>query len=77
MSFYYGRKPKKPDEAKKKTDVDDIDIGSSNGLVYNPIPLGEEWKVDFAEELVEMKSNRHGVDLSTAELDEILREVTT
>ena len=61
----------------KKTDVDDIDIGSSKGLVYNPIPLGEEWKGNFAEELVEMKSNRHGVDLSTVELDAILREVTT
>ena len=33
----------------QKTDVDDIVIGSTNGLVYNPIPHGEEWKVDFAE----------------------------
>ena len=55
----------------KKTDVDDIDIGSSNGLVYNPIPLGEEWKVDFAEELVEMKSNRHGGNLRTERVDTV------
>ena len=60
-----------------KTDVDEIEIGSTHKLVYNQIPSGEEWKVDFAEELVEIKSNRHGVDFSTAQLDEILREVTT
>ena len=61
----------------KKTDVDEIEIGSTHKLVYNQIPSGEEWKVDFAEELVEIKSNRQGVDFSTAQLDEILREVTT
>ena len=61
----------------KKTNVDDIEIGSTSGLTYHPIPSGEEWKVGFAEELIEIKSNRHGVDLSTAELDEILGEVTT
>ena len=60
-----------------KTDVDEIEIGSTHKLVYNQIPSGEEWKVDFAEELVEIKSNRQGVDFSTAQLDEILREVTT
>ena len=61
----------------KKTDVDDIKIGSTNGLVYNEIPEGDEWKVKFAAELIQIKSNRHGIDFSTAELDEILREVTT
>jgi hypothetical protein len=60
-----------------KTDVEEIEIGSTRGLVYNAIPDGDEWRVIFAEELIDMKSNRHGVDLSTAELDEILREVTT
>ena len=61
----------------KKTDVDEIEIGSTHKLVYNQIPSGEEWKVDFAEEVVEIKSNRRRVDFSTAQLDEILREVTT
>ena len=61
----------------KKTDVDDIKIGSTNGPVYNEIPEGDEWKVKFAAELIQIKSNRHGIDFSTAELDEILREVTT
>ena len=59
------------------TDVDDIKTDSANGLRHNPIPRGEERKMDFAEEVVEMKSNRHGVNFSAAELDEILREVTT
>ena len=64
-------------ELTKKTDVDEIEIGSTHKLVYNQIPSGEEWKVEFAEEVVEIKSNRRGVDFSTVQLDELLREVTT
>ena len=58
------------------TSVDSITPGSTRELLYKPVPEGEEWKVNFAKELIEMKSER-GVDLTKDELEEILYEVTT
>ena len=58
------------------TSVDSITPGSTRELLYKPVPEAEEWKVNFAKELIEMKSER-GVDLTKDELEEILYEVTT
>ena len=57
------------------TSVDSITPGTRE-LLYKPVPEGEEWKVNFAKDLIEMKSER-GVDLTKDELEEILYEVTT
>ena len=60
-----------------KTSVDDLVIGCTRGLVYNEIPDGEEWKVSFAKDLINMNFDLHGVSLTKPEIEEMMREVTT
>ena len=61
-----------------KTNVNELEIGCTKGLLYNPIPDGEAWRVAFAEELLEMRNGTLGdVNLTRKEIDEILIEVTT
>ena len=59
------------------TSVDDLEIGCTRGLVYNEIPDGEEWKLNFAKDLITMNFDPHGVGLTKPEIEEIIREVTT
>ena len=59
------------------TSVDDLVIGCTRGLVYNEIPDGEEWKLNFAKDLITMNFDPHGVGLTKPEIEEIIREVTT
>ena len=60
-----------------KTSVDDVDAGSSRGLTYNLVPDGDEWKIDFAKELIGIKSGDHQTNLTRTEIDEILHVITT
>ena len=59
------------------TSIDDIKPGSTCGLLYKPVPEGDEWKIHFAKDLINLKSERHGLDLEKYEIEEILFEVTT
>ena len=58
-----------------KTSVDDLEIGGTLGLLYNQIPEGDEWKVNFARDLINWKSD--DVSLTKCEAEQILDEVTT
>ena len=59
------------------TSIHDIKVGSTRGLIYKPIPDGEDWKVNIAKDLIDMKSGRQGVDLTKEEVEEMLHVVTT
>ena len=60
-----------------KTSVDDVDAGSSRGLTYNLVPDGDEWNINFAKELIGIKSGDHQTNLTRTEIDEILHVITT
>ena len=60
-----------------KTSVDDLEVGSTRGLLYKRIPDGEDWRINFAKELIDMKSGGLQVELTRAEIDDILHLVTT
>ena len=59
------------------TTIDDITPGSTRGLMYKPVPGGDECQIPFAKDLIDMKSERDGLDLAKHEIEEILDEVTT
>ena len=59
------------------TSIDDIRPGSTCGLLYKPVPEGNECQIHFAKDLIDLKSERHGLDLAKQEIEEILFEVTT
>ena len=59
------------------TSIHDIKVGSTRGLIYKPIPDGEDWKVNIAKDLIDMKSGRQCVDLTKEEVEEMLHVVTT
>ena len=53
--------------------IDELKKGDFENLIYNEIPVGEEWKRKLAEELVERKNGIMDVDILTAdEVNEIL-----
>ena len=59
------------------TSVHDLVIGCTRGLVYNKIPEGEEWIVNFAEDLINMNCDIRGVGLTRNEIEQMMQEVTT
>ena len=56
---------------------DDLVIGSTRGLVYNKIPEGQEWRVNFAEDLINVNCDNRGVGLTRSEIEHMMQEVTT
>ena len=62
----------------KKSSVDDIIIDDIKTLVYNVIPPGDEWKVNLAKEILDVKGRDMELKiLNNAELDDILEEILT
>ena len=59
------------------TSIDDITLGCTRGLLYKPVPEGDEWQIHLAKDLIDMKSERQGLDLAKHEIEEILNEITT
>ena len=73
-----GRNLRKLMKAVGKTCIDDLDAKDINKLTYNEIPTGDEWKIDMAREIIEVKNGGLIVDImSPNEIDEILVHVVT
>ena len=60
-----------------KTRIDDLEAKDINYLTYNDIPPGDEWKIDMAREIIDVKNGDMVVDMSPKEIDEILILVVT
>ena len=61
-----------------KMSINELKKGDFENLIYNEIPVGEEWKIKLAEELIEMKNGIMDVDILTSdEVDEILTYIVT
>lgn len=61
-----------------KSCVDDIIIDDIKTLVYNVIPPGDEWKVNLAKEILDVKGRDMELKiLNNAELDDILEQILT
>ena len=58
--------------------IDEWKKGDFENLIYNEIPVGEEWKRKFTEELIEMKNGIMDVDILTSdEVNEIFTYIVT
>jgi hypothetical protein len=59
-----------------RTRVEDINTGDIDHLTYNEIPGGEDWKIQTAAEIIELKNgNATNNIFSREELDELLARV--
>ena len=71
-----GRNLRKLMRISGKMSIDELKKGEN--LISNEIPVGEEWKIKFAEELIEMKNGIMNVDILTSEeVNEILTYIVT
>ena len=61
-----------------KTRIDDLKKGDFDDLVYNEIPIGQEWKIRLAEELIDLKNGMMDIKILTSdEINEILTYIVT
>ena len=61
-----------------KTSINDISKDDFAKLTYNVIPPGEEWKINLAKEIIDVKNNHLDIGtLDNAEADDILEFILT
>ena len=61
-----------------KTRIDDLKKGDVDDLVNNEIPIGQEWKIRLAEELIDLKNGIMDIKILTSdEINEILTYIVT
>ena len=73
-----GRNLRKLMRISGKMSIGELKKGDFENLIYNEIPVGEEWKRKLAEELVEMKNGIMDVDILTSdEVNEIFTYIVT
>ena len=61
-----------------KTRIDDLKKGDFDDLVYNEIPIGQEWKIRLAEVLIDLKNGIMDIKILTSdEINEILTYIVT
>lgn len=59
-------------------DVNCVSKKDIERLVYDPIPVSDEWKVEFAKEIIDIKNNRLVLqDFSNKELNGIMEQICT
>ena len=49
------------------TRIDDLKKGDFDDLVYNEIPIGQEWKIRLAEELIDLKNGIMDIKILTSD----------
>lgn len=61
-----------------KTNVNDVTVDDMDNLVYCAVPIGEQWKVDFAKEIIQVKNRNLEINiLDNSELEDILQTILT
>ena len=73
-----GRNLRKLMQIAEKTSIDDLKKDDFDKLIYKKIPVGENWKIKLAEEIIEVKNgNVHVDNLTSDEINEILTFIVT
>ena len=61
-----------------KSTIDDVSREDLRKLTYNEVPTGDTWKINMAQEILELKNGNMMVNnLSSDEIDEILLHIVT
>ena len=61
-----GRNLRKLMQIAEKTSIDDLKKDDFDKLIYKKIPVGENWKIKLAEEIIEVKNGNVHVDNLTS-----------
>ena len=73
-----GRNLNKISQLSERQDIKNVKPSDCDKLVFRNIPAGEEWRVNFIQELIDVKNDVSNIEnLSAGEIEEILHFICT